>query len=282
MKDTITILETVKKAIYNSFLDIIFVILAVTYSYWGDRVYIEQPEVIFLNVGQGDAILVQQGNFQMLVDTGPDESIIFALSKYMPWYDREIEVLLLTHPHEDHIGGIYSILKKYKVNKILYNPVEYPNKGYQHLASSYSDILAPVGAGDNVRIGEVIGIIIYPLRENPVLEVNQNINNESVVILLYIKDKKILLMGDAEREVEEEIYNYAFLNQIFILKAGHHCSKSSSIEKFVKKIKPEIAICSCAEKNKFGHPSNETLEIFKKYNVQYILTNESGDIRYVF
>ncbi|MGI5897693.1 MAG: ComEC/Rec2 family competence protein [Candidatus Dojkabacteria bacterium] len=282
MNSTITILRKAKQFIFKNGIDLLFILLAVVYTYQGNVRYIKDPEIVFLNVGQGDAILVQQGTQQMLVDTGPDESVMFALSKYMPWYDREIEVLVLTHPHEDHIGGIYSILKKYKVGKILYNPVEYGNNGYNYLLENYSDILVDVEAGGDVRIGEWFGIIIYPFERNSLEERKKNINNESVVTLLYIKEKKILLMGDAEKEVEEELYDYSFLNNIFLLKAGHHCSRTSSHENFIQKLEPQMAICSCGEKNKFGHPSNETLEIFRKYNVQYILTYESGDVRYVF
>jgi len=282
MSHTTTILKRISHIFSTYLLDIFFVSCALLYPLWESKICSTNPEIIFLDVGQGDSILIQQGKHQMLVDTGPDDSVIFALSKYMPWYDREIDIVVLTHPHADHIEGIYSVLKKYKVNKIYYNPVEYDNAGYKFLIENYSDILTPVVSGDNVRIGDIFGIVIYPFsNDNSSIE-NQNINNDSIVMLLYIKEKKILLAGDAEEEVEEKIVNLSFLNNISILKAGHHCSNTSSSEKFIKKINPEIAICSCGKDNVFGHPSEETLEKFEKYGIKYLITYESGDIKYVF
>lgn len=282
MNHTTTILKKISGILRTNLLDIFFVSCAFLYPLWESKMYNTNPEIIFLNVGQGDSILVQQGKHQMLVDTGPDDSVIFALSKYMPWYDREIDIVVLTHPHDDHIAGIYSLLKKYKVNKIYYNPVEYDNAGYKFLLENYSDILTPVVSGDNVRIGDIFGIVIYPFSNNNSTTPSQNINNDSIVMLLYVEEKKILLTGDAEEEVEEKIVNFSFLNDIFILKAGHHCSNTSSSEKFLKKVSPEIAICSCGKDNVFGHPSEETLEKFEKYNIKYLITYQSGDVKYVF
>ena len=282
MNSTTTILKKIRHILSVYLLDIIFVSCTLAYPLWQEKTYASNPEIIFLNVGQGDSILVQQGRYQMLIDVGPDDSVIFSLSKYMPWYDRDIDILVLTHPHEDHIGGMYSVLEKYNVKKIYYNPVDYDNAGYRFLLQNYSDILIPVSSGDNVRIDDIFGIVIYPFKKDTLQEQSQNINNDSIVMLLYINEKKILLMGDAEQEVEEKIIDLSFLNNVFILKAGHHCSKSSSSDEFVKKISPEIAVCCCGRDNKFGHPSRETLEKFEKYGIKYFVTYESGDIKYVF
>jgi competence protein ComEC len=108
---------------------------------------------------------------------------------------------------------------------------------------------------------------------------DENINNDSIVILLKYLDKKILLMGDAEEEVEKIVIQDYRVNftDIDIIKAGHHCSKTASTYIFLKTIKPELSICSCGEENRFGHPHKETLENFKELNIKYHITWEEGD-----
>jgi len=99
---------------------------------------------------------------------------------------------------------------------------------------------------------------------------------------LHINGYKILLMGDAEVGVEERLLDYNILNGIDILKVGHHCSRSSTSEKFLSFTQPEVAICMCGEGNRFGHPHYETLKKLKERNVQYFITSHEGNIKFSF
>lgn len=275
MKSVTTIL---KKNIIN----IIFLCISIYAILFGNFTHSKRAEVIFMNIGQGDAILIQQNDFQILIDSGPDESILFSLDKFMPWYDKNIEIMIITHPHQDHIGGISSIYDRYNIEKIYYNHVEYENSTYEFIRTFYSDKLENVVAGKQLHYNDLSISFIYPFKNNSEEIQNKNINNESVVTLLNIKGKKILFMGDAEQFVEKELENILTGENIYILKAGHHCSKTSSSETFLKAINPKYVICSCGKGNKFGHPSRVTLENFKKLNVQYFVTYEEGDIIFKF
>jgi competence protein ComEC len=240
----------------------------------------EDPEIIFFNVGQGDAILIQEGDFQVLVDGGPDDSVVFKLAKRMPSYDKNIEIVILTHPHEDHIRGLMNVLDEFTVERVFINRIEYENKVYEDLLSGYKDIILEVKEGDKFKYKDIEGEIIYPILNkgsNSRMQ-NKNINNESIVTLLDIKGKRLLLMGDAEQEVENKLLKESSLENMYILKAGHHCSRTATSDMFLRAINPEVSICSYGKGNKFGHPHYETIEKFKKYNVQYLETAKEGDI----
>jgi competence protein ComEC len=234
------------------------------------------PEINFFDVGQGDAILIQQDNFQVLIDGGPDDSIIYHLAKKMPVDDKTIEIVVLTHPHEDHIGGLMNVLDEFKVEKVFINKIGYENRAYKYLLEKYKDIIVEVVDGDTFQYADVLGTVIYPSQEKRTQ--HRNINDESVVILLEVFDYRVLLMGDAETGVEKKLLNTHDLKNIYVLKAGHHCSKTATSEMFLRETKPHIAICSCGEGNKFGHPDYETIEKFGKHNVQHFITYEVGSI----
>lgn len=233
-------------------------------------------EIIFFDVGQGDAILIQQDNFQILIDGGPDDAIIYHLAKKMPLYDKNIEIVVLTHPHEDHIGGLMNVLEEFTVGKVFLNKIEYENKAYYSLLENYKDLLIEVVEGDTFEYGNILGTVIYPPKEKTMQD--RNINNESVVILVELQDYRVLLMGDAEHEIEKQLLESCELENIYILKVGHHCSRTATSDMFLSVTNPQIAICSCGKENKFGHPHYETLEKFQNLNVQYLVTYEEGNI----
>ncbi|KUK77783.1 MAG: comEC [candidate division WS6 bacterium 34_10] len=280
MSSTTIILKIVKDFVFKNIINITFLILALYSFLFGSFGGSNDPEIIFFDVGQGDSILVQEGDFQVLVDGGPDDTVIFKLAKRMPSYDKNIEIVILTHPHEDHIRGLMNVLDEYSVERVFINKIEYENKLYEDLLEDYGELIAEVTLGDKFKYGDIEGEIIYPIlnKHSDKYIQDKNINNESVVVLLNIKGKRTLLMGDAEREEEYKLLQEVQLGNIYILKAGHHCSKTATSDMFLRAADPSIAICSYGEGNKFGHPHYETIEKFKSYNVQYLETAKEGDI----
>lgn len=276
----ITILKKLYPFLKGNLFNIFWIFLAIIY--FNIDISESRDGVYFLDVGQGDAILIQDGNTQVLVDVGPDISVVYALSKYLPLDDREIEVLVITHPHEDHIGGLKYIFEQFKIKEIWIYPVCYENSSYEGLLESKYNIKY-VYSGQSYILGDINIDVLWPnigKKEQCTMGIYQswdgNVNNDSIVMQISFNNKEYLLMGDAEKEVEKEIGNS--LNKVDVLKAGHHCSKTSNSETFLKIVRPEYAICSCGEGNKFGHPSSGTLENFSKLGVQYFVTYESGDV----
>lgn len=236
------------------------------------------PSVIFLNIGQGDATLIQQDSFQMLVDAGPDTSILFELPKYMPENDRTIEVIVLTHSHDDHIQGLFSIINNYNVGTIVYVSQCFDSKDFEYVRNNYKDSLHDLNEDWKLAYGDISASAIYPLNVN----CHQNVNEDSIVLDVKVKDTEILLMGDAGYEAEEYLLKNNLVSQVDILKAGHHCSRSATSDMFLSEIFSSIAICSCGTDNTFGHPHSETIDILKKYNVQHLVTHQEGNIVFTF
>ena len=276
MKNTTIILKTGKNFFVKNIISIVFFVVAIYLLTLNPSPDATGPEIIFFDVGQGDAILIQQDDFQILVDGGPNDSIVYELAKKMPHHDKTIEFVVLTHPHEDHIRGLMNVLEEYTVEKFLINRVDYENRAYHYLLENYDDILVDVVGGDLLEYGDITVTVLFPFNEERVQY--KNLNNESVVLLVEIYDYKTLLMGDIEEELEHRFIEAFDLENIYILKAGHHCSKTSSSEMFLRAINPTYAICSCGESNKFGHPHYETLEKFQKLGVQYLVTYREGNI----
>lgn len=263
------ILITILKFILKNWVALLFVAITVFVRYDNHS---DRPVVVFVDVGQGDATLIQQNNFQVLVDGGPDDAVLYELAKYIPRYDRNIEIVVLTHAHDDHLRGLLMVLESYDVDSIWYSPSCTDTLPYKFLLEEYAAKLVKVDASTKLQYGGIAMSVMYPVETR----CEENINNESVILGVEVNGKGILLTGDAEKEVEEEILKD--IEDVDILKAGHHCSRTASSEMFLNLIDPEIAICSVGEGNKFGHPHNETLEMFKKLNVQYLITYEEGNI----
>ncbi len=264
------------KLIFNIFL---WFCLLLIYLYF----LTPKNTVVILNVGQGDAILIQEGDIQVLIDGGPDGSILYELPKFMPVYDRRIEYVVITHPHDDHILGILDVINRYEVGEILYYPVCFENENYEFLIQNFPNIRT-VGRGDTMRLESFDINILWPIlnkdEQGCIESFNGNINDDSLILDFEYLNKKFLLMGDIETPVENILLkDHLISNEYNFLKAGHHCSKSSSSETFINMVSPNVSVCSVGIENSFGHPSSETLDTFSRLGVQYILTSVDGSIQ---
>jgi len=245
-------------------------------------------KVVFFDVGQGDAIFVEspQGH-QILIDGGPDSRILEKLPKEMPFYDRSLDLLILTHPERDHMAGLIEVLKKYKVDYILWTGVLRDTPDFQEWANTLSSIKIGGGkaqikiarAGQKIIASKAVFDILYPF-ENLEGKEFKNSNDTSIVLKLSFNNSKFLFTGDIYKSGEQELIEKGSDFDIDVLKIAHHGSKTSSSEEFLERTSPEIAVIQLG-KNPYGHPHQEVLERLEKYGIEVLRTDEKGDIEMI-
>lgn len=237
----------------------------------------------FLDIGQGDATLVQTENSQqILIDGGPDTSILEKLNSKMPIADKTIELIILTHPHSDHLTGLIHIIENYQVEHIIYTGVKYNNQTYQYfldLINSNNITTTITNPPQTIKITPDITInILYP---NPSQTNNPDLNDTSIALELISTKYSALLMGDLSSQIEQDlIIKYDDQIDVDILKVGHHGSKTSTSAIFLECTTPSIAVISCGQDNQFGHPHPETLEILEQQKIDIRRTDIDGDITF--
>lgn len=240
-------------------------------------------KVSFLDIGQGDAALIESptGN-QFLIDGGPNKSILNALGRVMPFYDKTIDAVLATHPDADHIGGIPEILKNYSVGKYIYNGAVGTTGVFKELDDEVSKLNIKK---EIARAGEVFDLgggaylkILYP-HSDPV---GKDTNEYSIVAKLYYGNSTFLFTGDAPTDV----LNY--LTKIDgaelkseVLKVAHHGSKSSLSPGFLSAVNPEYSVISAGLNNRYGHPHKEIIDTLNNINTNILITYNLGDINFV-
>ncbi len=234
-----------------------------------------------LDVGQGDAILIKTPSGKdVLVDAGPKDVVLTALPKVLSPFDRKIDILIITNPDEDHIGGFDNVLDVYDVGLVIepgtYNPsATYKNLKEKITEKKVQNILARAGTRIDFGDGAVLEIL-FPDRDVSSWESNDG----SVVAKLTYGENEFLLMGDATIKTEKillEKYEKEFLD-VDILKVGHHGSYTSSSDIFVRTITPKYAFISDGKNNKYGHPHKAVLDTLADYGAQILRTDELGTI----
>ncbi|MCP6719319.1 MAG: MBL fold metallo-hydrolase [Patescibacteria group bacterium] len=241
-------------------------------------------EVSFFDVGQGDSIFIETPKgYQILIDGGPSLAVLEKLGNEMPFWDRKIDMIILTHPEHDHIFGLLEVLKKYKVDFILWTGVLRDTAEYEEwkrlIGSGMSNVKV-VKAGQRIITPKTIINILYPF-EDLEGKIVKNTNNTSIVSRLVFGNTSFIFTGDAYKSVEREIANGELYVESDILKIGHHGSKTSTSKELLEEVKPEIAVISVGKLNKYGHPHFEVLEALDKYDIRVLRTDQYGDIKIV-
>ncbi len=241
-------------------------------------------EVIFFDVGQGDAIFVKTpDNYQILIDGGPGNAVIEKLAGEMPFWDRTIDMVVLTHPEYDHMAGLIEVLKRYEVDYIVWTGVLADTGEYEKWKEVIKDEEAEIiiaQAGQSIKIGEVQFDILYPFENLEGQEIKTT-NNTSIVSRLTFKDNSFLFTGDISKSKEKEILEQGIVINSDIIKVGHHGSKTSSSQEFIEAVSPEIAVIQCAKDNNYGHPHSEVLAVLENYDIKILRTDQDGDIKIV-
>jgi len=239
--------------------------------------------VHFLNVGQGDAILMQLPTGEnVLLDGGPGPAILQELGSVLPFMDRRIDLMILSHPHADHLAGLLPILERYEVGEVLMTGVDYGSALYTTFLEKKEGDFWTARAEEDYSWGEVTLDVIYPFTSMLGQRV-ENVNNGTVVVRVLYGEHEILLTGDIEHDVEEELIEAHDRGEVNlradVLKVAHHGSRSSSIPAFLDRVQADVAIIQSGEGNSFGHPHGEVLERLERRGIEVWRNDQTGRIR---
>jgi competence protein ComEC len=245
-----------------------------------------QTRITVLDVGQGDAILVEGGaGGRMLVDGGPDpDRLIVELDRRLPPWDRRIDVLVLTHPHEDHVAGLPLLLDRYRIGRVYEGGMRGPGPGYaafaRELAARGAPPLGRLETGARIRLDDIAFRVLWPdpgrvPREPP--DAGRGINDVSIVLLGEVAGRRFLLTGDVEDDVDP-ILAARGIPPVDILKVAHHGSGTASTPAFVGAVRPRVAIVSAGAGNPYGHPARSTVERLRDAGARVLRTDTDGSV----
>ena len=251
--------------------------------------------LVVCDVGQGDGIFIRTPNgSDILVDGGPDDSILSCLSNHMPFWDRTIELMVLTHPHTDHAAGLIDVLKRYRVlhfvtEKVLGSTATYKRLedelAVKKLSAQY------LFSGDRIDFSDKTEIsTLWPTQEwlnQSQLQAangsndsqNLDLNGFCLVQLFTYGNFTALLTGDAGANIEDKLA--AEIGKVDVLKVPHHGSKTGMSDFFLNQIKPSLAIISVGANNRYGHPAQSALDLLTSHNIKYFRTDKDGTVEVV-
>ena len=241
--------------------------------------------VYFLNIGQGDSIFIQNANGnQILIDGGPDTSVLNELGAVMPFWDRSIDMLVMTHPDADHINGLLDVLEKYEVKRVIETGVDCKTAQcvmWNNLVDKEKAKREFVWLGHIIDTGG--GLVFEVL--NPFTlqkgEIVTDKNNTSIVMKVVYGENELLLAGDIEEKIERKLALAGVDIDSDFLKAAHHGSKTSSSDIFLKTVTPELAFISAGLKNRYGHPAPVVLQRLESHGIMYYRTDTDKRIELI-
>lgn len=235
-----------------------------------------QLKVHFINVGQADSILVQQGNSSMLIDAGNNGDAQTIMNYLDSQGVKALDVVVGTHAHEDHIGSMDYIINSFKVGKIYFPKQTSTTKTFQDFISAVRSkglqLTTPV-VGSSFKIGDATATILAPNGSS-----YEDANDYSIVIKLTYGSTSFLLTGDAEEVSESQMLSNGLDLSATVLKVGHHGSRTSTSQTFLDKVSPKYAVISVGKGNSYGHPTQETLNRLKNKGVVVYRTDENGTV----
>ncbi len=262
-------------------ISLTFLIFFAFFNYNDNKLHL-----IICNVGQGDAIFIRTPSSQILIDGGPDKKVLECLSRHMPFWDKSLDAVILTHPDADHLSGIIDVIKRYRLDGFYTQN----RPGKTQLYKLFTDVLAEkklsakyVARGDRLKLkdGAVFDIIWPASKDSQKLDqniANIPLNQYSVIAVLKFGNFSVLLTGDAGSEVMDQL---ADLGDIGVLKVPHHGSKTGMDDYFLSSISPELAVISVGTNNRYLHPAKISLELLEKHKVKILRTDLNGEVEIV-
>jgi competence protein ComEC len=231
--------------------------------------------VHFLDVGQADSIFIELPNKEtMLIDAGNNADDKFVVNYIETLNYSKINYVVGTHPHEDHIGGLDTVIDTFEIQNVYMPKIEHDTKTFESvlLAIKNKDLkIKTAKAGVNIIDSGDLKIDIIAPANNDYKE----LNNYSAVVKITYKNNSFLFMGDAEKISEDEITSDVSAD---VIKIGHHGSNTSTSEEFLKRVSPTYAVISVGEGNDYNHPDEEIIDLLNKSNINVFKTNISGTI----
>lgn len=234
-------------------------------------------KIHYIDVGQADSILIQQGSHNMLIDAGNNEDSDLVIRYIQNQGIDKLDYIIGTHPHEDHIGGMDYVINNLEIGKV-FMPKKTAN------TRTYKDVIKAIRSnnlkitvpkpGDSYELGKAKWTILSPQFDKDY----KDTNNYSIVLRITFGSKSFLFTGDAEDTAEEDILTKGYTIEADVLKIGHHGSHSSTTKAFLKKVSPEYAVISCGKDNDYGHPHKETIEKLNDMRIETFRTDELGTI----
>ena len=241
----------------------------------------QTPALYFFDVGQGDsALLMLPKRTQILIDGGPDQKVLAGLSRALPFFDRHIELVILTHPQLDHFGGLIEVLERYSVGVVLLNGREGTAAAYQDFLRALRERNVPtrvVREGEEIRLGNALLSILNP---DEISLQAEGLNDAGIVVMVSLGGVRALFTGDISAKTEKELAEQYEL-RADILKVPHHGSKYSSSDIFLDAVGPKIALIGVG-KNSYGHPTREALARLASHGSQIFRTDLNGMLKVVF
>lgn len=281
------------KLTFASLLLLIILIALAAFPFFDSRVHL-----VFCDVGQGDGILIYQKQTQILIDAGPDKKILSCLGKHLPFWDRKIELAMITNADLDHYGGFIDIVRSYQIGEFAIPDVGKSDLAFEALEKEVEAKkikVVKVFKGNKLKVGEMEFKILWPQREDVDLlssEDNKNKkvlgehvtpqspNELSLVSLFTFGTFNALLTGDIEPQATNTIADN-LTTPVEVLKVPHHGSKNGLTAELLNSSKPKVAIISAGRKNRFGHPHKETLKLLNDQRIKILGTYEKGEIEVV-
>ena len=237
------------------------------------------------DIGQGASVCIEAPNGnQVLIDGGPSSAVLGKLGSAMPLWDRSIDLIVLTHPHADHVTGLVEVLKRYDVGMVIESGANYSTPEYREWHTLLEQKHIPVviaHAGQKIHLAQNTELdILTPFKSFMGVSLN-NVHDAMVVSKLIYASSSVMLTGDAEKPLEYQLILSGENLKSDILKAGHHGSKTSTTEDFVRAVSPKYAVISVGRKNRYGHPNQQTLDMLAKFNIPTFRTDQNGDVEFV-
>ena len=233
----------------------------------------------YIDVGQGDCILIQVNNKNLLIDSGPSSNRKNLFDYLEKLNIKKFDYIIATHPHEDHIGNMDTIIKRYNIGEFYSPKVIASSTTFENMISALVDKNLKINVLKKgikkIDLGENVEIEVFSPAENIFSE---NLNDYSPIIKITFFNNSFLFTGDAEISAEEMVLSENNNLNCDILKVGHHGSSTSTSPDFLTSVNPSIAIISVGKNNSYGHPASETLSLLNYFNIKTIRTDINGTI----
>ncbi|PMC82617.1 ComEC/Rec2 family competence protein [Anaerococcus hydrogenalis] len=264
------------KNILIIFLSLIFIFLLINTKEDKGHKNLQELEINYIDVGQGNAVLIKSNDKTLLIDGGNRSNSSYYYNFIKNKNVKKIDYMIASHYDEDHIAGLISILENYEVSNVLCPNYKKDTKIYKSfkksLKKSNANIVYPK-KGDEFNISDANIQILWPNEYKKGVD-----NDNSIVVKLRYGNMSFLFPADASTNVEDQLIYSGFNLKSDVLMLGHHGSKYSTSKQFLKEVDPKLAVISVGKNNRYGHPSSRVLKILNDKNIKILRTDKDGDI----